>query len=203
MRNLQAFALDGGEQRLADVQVQRVAEFVGLRGAAGFDAGCQIARIVRAEARFPERAEQILERLESEEVDGFVRDLNIHLAIGVARAAGTAFVGLRLIGVDVAVIHQLLDQAIHQVVHLLGRHVFECLLDALGLLGIERVALLEGPLQRVLQILERVLVPLAEAHVLVLEAAFEEEIGQRLQKIFGAEPEIIAGELGVVDPFHG
>jgi hypothetical protein len=47
------------------------------------------------------------------------------------------------------------------------------------------------------------LIPLAEAHVLVLEAAFEEEIGERLEKIFGAETEIIAGETGVMNPLHG
>ena len=157
---------------------------------------------MRAEARFPERAEQILERLESEKIDGFVGDLDVHFAIGVAGAAGAAFVGLLLIGIDVAVVHQLLHQPVHQLVHLLGRHVFERLLDALGLLGIERIALLERALERVLQVFERVLVPLAEAHVLVLEAAFEEEIRERLQKVFGAESEVVAGETGIVNPLH-
>ena len=50
-RHLGAFAPDGGEQRLADIQIQRVAELVLLGGAGGLDAGGQVARIVAAEAR--------------------------------------------------------------------------------------------------------------------------------------------------------
>ena len=76
------------------------------------------------------------------------------------------FVGLRLFGVDVAFVHQLLDQPVQQLVHLLGRHVLERFLDLLGLLGIEHLALFERALDGVLQIFERVLVPLAETHVL-------------------------------------
>ncbi len=57
-------------------------------------------------------------------------------------------------------------------------------------------------LQRVFQVFERVLIPLAEAHVLVLKSALEEEVRQGLEKIFGAESEIVAGETGVVNPFH-
>ena len=68
-RHLQALALHRREQRLADIQVQRVAEFVGLGRAAGLDAGSQIARIVRAEARFAERSEQILQRFEAEKIE--------------------------------------------------------------------------------------------------------------------------------------
>jgi tryptophan 2,3-dioxygenase len=95
-----------------------------------------------------------------------------------------------------------LDQAVHQVVDLLRSHVLQRLLDALGLLRIEHLALLERALQRVLQIFQRVLIPLAEAHVLVLESAFEEEVRQRLEKILGADSEVIAGETRVVNPFH-
>jgi hypothetical protein len=190
------------KQRLADIEIQRIAEFIKLRGAASLNASSQIARVVGAEAGFAEGAEQILERLESEEVNGFVRNLDVHLAIGVACASRAAFVGLRLIGVDVAVVHQLLDQAIHHVDHLLGRHVFEGLLDALGLIGIEHLALFDGALQCVLEVFERVLIPLAEAHVLILKSAFEEEIGQGLEEILGTESEVVAGETGVINPFH-
>ena len=58
------------------------------------------------------------------------------------------------------------------------------------------LALLERPLDGVLQVFERVLVPLAEAHVLVLKAALEEKIRQRLHEIFGADAEVVAGVLG-------
>jgi hypothetical protein len=59
--HLRAVAADGVEERGADVEIQRVAEFVGARDAAGFDAGGQLARVVAAEAALAERAEQILE----------------------------------------------------------------------------------------------------------------------------------------------
>ena len=128
--------------------------------------------------------------------------LDVHLAIGIAHAAGAAFVGLRLIGVDVAVFGEFLNQTIHQVVHLFGRHVLQSLLNALGLFRIEHLALLERALKRVLQVLKRVLIPLAKAHVLILKSAFEEEIGQGLEKIFGAESEVIVSETRVVNPLH-
>ena len=179
-RNFEAFALDGRKQSLADVQVDRVAELVRLGSPAGFDASRQIARIVGAEARFPERTEQVLEGLESQKVNGFVGDLNIDLAIRVAGPALAGLAGLLLIGVDVTFVHQLLNQPVHQLVHLFRRHVFERLLNALGLFGIEHLALLERSLDRVLQVFERVLVPLAKGHVLRLETALQKEIGKRL-----------------------
>ena len=58
--NFRAVAAHGVEERFADVEVQRVAEFVGARSAAGFDAGGEIARVVAAETALAERAEQIL-----------------------------------------------------------------------------------------------------------------------------------------------
>ena len=58
-------------------------------------------------------------------------------------AAWPGFVGLLLLGGDVAFVDQLLHQPVQQLVHLLRRHVFQRLLDLLGLLGIEHLALLE------------------------------------------------------------
>ena len=53
-RQLQAFALNGVGERRSDVEVERVAELVGLGGAAGFDAGGIVARVVTAEAGLAE-----------------------------------------------------------------------------------------------------------------------------------------------------
>ena len=50
-----------------------------------------------------------------------------------------------------------------------------------------------------LQIFEGVLVPLAERHVLCVEAALQQEIGERLQQIFGVDAEIFAGVAGVAN----
>ena len=77
--NFRAFAAHGVEQRRADVQIQRVAEFVGARDAAGFDAGGQFARVVPAEAALAQRAQQILERPEAQKVDGLVGDFEARL----------------------------------------------------------------------------------------------------------------------------
>src|SRR5271170_2662439 len=48
--NARAVALNGVEKRCANVHVQRVAEFIGLRRAAGFHSGGEVARIVPAKA---------------------------------------------------------------------------------------------------------------------------------------------------------
>jgi hypothetical protein len=78
------------------------------------------------------------------------------------------------------------------------------LTDLLGALGIEHLAALERLLDGPLQLLQRVLVPLAEPHVGIVEAAFEKEVGQRLQQVLGAEA--VKGVLdvfGVFNKFHG
>ena len=66
---------------------------------------------------------------------------------------------------------------------------------------VEELALFERLLDGLLQVLERVLVPLAEVHVLSVEAAFEEEIGERLQQVLGADAEVLAGVPRVVIHF--
>src|SRR5689334_11635736 len=53
-RQLQPFALEGGKQRSAYVQIHDITKFVRLGSAACVDARSQIARIVSAEARFAE-----------------------------------------------------------------------------------------------------------------------------------------------------
>ncbi len=58
-RQRQAFALDGAGERGRDVEIERIAEFIESRSAAGFDAGGQIARIVTAEAGLAQRSHQI------------------------------------------------------------------------------------------------------------------------------------------------
>ena len=74
-----AFALNRARECRGDVEVQRVAEFVLLGGAAGFDAGGHVAGIVASEAGFAERAEQIAEGFESQEVQALVGDFEFGL----------------------------------------------------------------------------------------------------------------------------
>src|SRR5437660_1107566 len=68
------------------------------------------------------------------------------------------------------------------------------------MIAIKRIALFEGALNGLFQVFQRVLIPLAEAHVLILKAALEEEIGQRSEQVFRADSEAEArnasGSLG-------
>jgi hypothetical protein len=50
-----------------------------LRSAAGFDAGGEVARVVASEAGFAERAEQIAQGFEAEEVEALVGDFEFGL----------------------------------------------------------------------------------------------------------------------------
>src|ERR1700677_415470 len=71
-RQREAFALDGAGERSGDVEIERVAELIGFRSPAGLDASGEVAGVVASEAGFAERAEQIAERFEAEEVEAFV-----------------------------------------------------------------------------------------------------------------------------------
>ena len=86
-------------QRAADIEIEDVAERIGLRRAGHFDAGRLLARVVTAERRFAQRAEQVFERLVAEEIEALVRKLETRprrWACRLARARrGAARRGLR------------------------------------------------------------------------------------------------------------
>ena len=71
---------------------------------------------------------------------------------------------------------------------LLRRHLLQPLAHLLELLRVEQLAAFERVLDRLLQIFERVLVHLGKLHVGIVEAALQEEIGQRAQQILGPMP---------------
>ena len=188
-RNFRAFAAHGVEQRRADVEIQRVAEFVGARDAAGFDAGRQIARVVAPEAALAERTHQILQRLEAEKIDGLVGDLKARFVFAVAALAdlpARRFVRwrrhLRLAG-DVALFHQpvdqLVDQFFHLGVHLLGSAVQQIFQFLVG----KQIAFFERALDRLAQRFHRLLrIHLGDAVELRFKAALQEKIGQALDE---------------------
>jgi hypothetical protein len=103
-----------------------------LRAAASVNAGCQFTRIVRSEAGLSERPKQVFESLEPEEIDRLVGHLKMHLG----RFATFGARRLRLIrnslGMDVAGLFELLDQAFEQPFALLCGHLLEFLADFLG-----------------------------------------------------------------------
>ena len=195
-RQVQAFALNRVRQRRGDVEVQRVAEFVGLRRAAGLDAGGLVARVVAAEVRFAQRAQQIAQRAKAEEVEPLVGDLEARLRLRVADlpAGGRAARWIvRLIDVDVVFLLHALDELLDQVFHLLGAHV----LDLLAHLLVEHVAVeqrLGDGLAQVVQRLLRVL-QVVEVHVLLLETALQQVVGERAEQVLHAH---LGGRLGNV-----
>src|SRR5205814_1295779 len=71
--NSETFARHGMKESRADVEIERVAEFVFLRSLIRFDTGGEVRGLVAAEAAAAERAEQVTQKAESKEVDGFVR----------------------------------------------------------------------------------------------------------------------------------
>src|SRR5580692_4453483 len=85
-RNLRAVALHGVEKGSADVHIQRVAEFIKLRGTSRFDAGREVARIMPSKAALAERREQIFERLESQEIQCLVGNFKTRFDVRLSLA---------------------------------------------------------------------------------------------------------------------
>ncbi len=188
--HLRAFAADGVEERGADVQIQRVAEFVGAGDAAGFDSGGQFARVVAAEAALAERAEQILQRAESQEVDGLVGDFEARLILRVAPAHLPArhFVGrrgdLRRLSVDVALFHHALDQrSMRSRISLLDLPEPSCV-NLLEQIFRQQVAFLEGAQNRLAQSFHRLFgIEFGDAVILRFETALQEEVAEPLDQL--------------------
>ncbi len=101
-----------------------------------------------------------------------------------------------------ALVDHLLHQPVEKLVHLLGTHVLDALHHFLERFVVEQVALLESPLNGVLELFERVLVHLRERHVRIVEAAAQQEIGQRFEQILAVDAEVFTGIAGVANRFH-
>src|ERR1043166_6708851 len=80
-RQIQPLALNCTRWRRRDVEVERVAEFVVLRGATGFDSRGQIASVVPPETRLPQRTQQVPQCLEAQKVQTLVRNFELALRL--------------------------------------------------------------------------------------------------------------------------
>ena len=79
-----------------------------------------------SETALAQRTEQVFERLEAQEIDALIGNLDFDFRVApFARAA------LRLLRIDVALVSQLLHKALYQLVHLLLRHALQLLADLL------------------------------------------------------------------------
>ena len=80
-------AAHGVEEGGPDVQVDGVAEFIGLGGCRGFYASGQVARVMPPQAALSQRAHQVFERAEAQKIDGLVRDFKTHARLLVTACA--------------------------------------------------------------------------------------------------------------------
>src|SRR6266571_5354344 len=213
---LGAFTANGVEERFANVQVQRVAEFVGARDPAGLDAGGDVPRVVAAKAAAAQRAEQILERLEAEEINGLVGDLETNLSLAVLRLAEPAARGglrrrrdlRRLLRVDETFVGEPLGEFVEEILHRLAVHGAGILQHFAQLVGHgvvrEQVAFLQGAEDGFTKSFHGALgIHLGDAVELRFEAALQEKIAQALDELFQVDGVGgFAGVFAVADEFH-
>ena len=116
-RKPEAFALNRAESVAVMSRFKRVAEFIWLRRAARFDAGCHVARIMTPETRLAERPQQIAQSLESQKVEALVGDFELRLLLRIADLPADARVLgriMRLIDGNVIFLLHALDQLLDQ-----------------------------------------------------------------------------------------
>ena len=185
-----SIALDGVEQRSADVHIQRVAKFVGLGGSAGFDAGGEITGVVAAETALAERSEQIFQSFETEKIEGLVGDFETGLDVRPGSAGLTAGSLRRrrrnlraLAGAgNVAFLFHALDDLIDDVAEFLIVGKFGILQHLLHQFRGEQIAFLQCAEDRFAQFLHHFFLGAIGVHfvdpVLRFEAALQQEIGE-------------------------
>src|SRR5438105_120069 len=214
--NLGAFASDCVKQRRADVHVERVAEFVRSRDAAGFDGGGEVASVVAAKAAAAKGAEQVLQGLEAEKIDRFIRDFEARLGLAFVRLAELAACGSvrrrrdlrRLPRIDESFVGEALGEFVEKVLHRLAVHGCGILqhfpqLFAHGVFG-EEVAFLERAKNGLAEGFHGTLgIHLRDAVELRLKPALGKEIAQPFDEFFQVDSvSRFADVFAVTDEFH-
>ena len=203
------FALDGVQQRRRRVEIQRVAELVGLRRAGRFDAGGLLARVVPPVAALAERAEQIAQRAVAEKVERLVGDLEGDLV--PASSPPPAPLAPLALGLeirrhrDVALLGHPLDDLLNQLFELRARvgliavgRIAEQLLDRL----LRQHAAVEQRVEnRVVQRLHRPLVVVQG--VRVAEAARQQQVRELRDQILQIEIVELVADVFRVAVLHG
>ena len=208
-------ALNRVQDGAARIQVQGVAELVGLGRGDRFDAGRVVAGVVAAEAALAERAEQIAQRAIAEEIEALVGHLEPRrrrIGSEPASGAGRLPVGARRFEIggrrDEALLHHAIDDVLNQLFELRAR---------VGLIGVGGIA--QQALERlfgqhpaveervhdgVVQRLHGAIVFGLAVHAAVgrLKSAGEQQVGQLLDQIVEVEiVERVAGVFAVL-VFH-
>ena len=190
----------GVEDRRRRVQVQRVAELVRFRRAAGLDAGGQIARVVPAGAAVPHRSEQVAQRPVPEEVEGLVGHVERDVAgLPLSGAASTRTLGPRLVQVgrrrDVARLLHAVDDLLDQFLELLDlllrglvRAAGRLAEQLLGEVGRQHPAVEERLEDGVVEGLQRAIGAVERAAPAVAKPAGEQQVGQFRGQLVDVEP---------------
>jgi len=117
----EAFALQRVGERGIDVEVERVAVLVRLADGFGLDPGGEVLGVVGAEARLADAAQQVFQRPVAEKIDALLGEVELHLLSGFFGHPAGAEQGLlarrqlrRLADVQVAFLHQFLDDLVEQ-----------------------------------------------------------------------------------------
>src|ERR1700730_14889185 len=203
------------EQRFADIQIQRVAEFVLPRDAACFHTGGEIPRVVASEAAASERAEQILQGLEAEKIDGLVGDLEARFHALLRLADLSTCAGLRrgshlrgLLRIDEALVGHALGDFVEQLAHrfiIHGVRVLQHFAQFLAHCAFgQQVAFLQRAQNSLAQGFHGLLrVHFAHAVELRLESALQEKIAEPLDQLFQIDGVgRLANVLSIFNEFH-
>ena len=211
-RSFVVHSLDRVEDRPARIDVQRIAELVGLRRRHGLDAGAEMTRVVTARAAAADRAQQIAERPVAEKVERLVGHLEAHLAGVLSRAAAgrpamlALAVEIRRAG-DEPLFHHAFDDLLDQIFELLARGLLVAvrgLTEQLLQRVLRQHTAAEQRLEnRVVQRLHRpVLVAVQRIAPRVAEPARQQQVGQLRHEIL--EIDLVEQVAGVfrVSVFH-
>src|SRR5207247_1948279 len=146
-----AAALDRLEHGRRGVQVEGIAELVGLRRLRRLDAGRKLVGLVAAEGRAPPAAERFLERLVAEEIEAFRGDLEARLGGEVGKPPSRALLG----EAQVPLFDQALDQPVDEPAEIRSLEPFLEIEDLLQLLERNHRLDREQPRDRLAQLVER------------------------------------------------
>src|SRR5918911_2925115 len=79
-RHAQTFALDGREQGRVDIQIDRIAELVELRGLRRLNAGGKVLRVVPPDGTLAETPQKISQRLVAQKIQPLLRQPEMDVA---------------------------------------------------------------------------------------------------------------------------
>src|SRR5271165_512008 len=193
-RQAEPFALNRIRQGRGDVEIQGVAELVGLRRPAGLDAGGEIASIVTSEAGLTQRSQQVAQRLEAEEVEALVGDFEFCLLRFASLSANARLPRrvVRLVDGNVIFLLHALDELLDQFIELaFGEHLLNLLAQVL----VEVLSIQQRLLDGALQFIERLLALGHFVPHVALKPTLQQVIRQGAKQVFHAH---LAGGVGHV-----